>query len=109
MAIAYKVLGQVNPNATTETTLYTVPAANSAVISTMSICNFSSSFTSFRVSVSVGGGATANKDYIYKDLIIAGNDTFAATFGLTLNAGDVVRVYAGTNTLAFNLFGQEIS
>ena len=39
MATTYRVLGQSNPAATTATTLYTVPAATSAVISTINICN----------------------------------------------------------------------
>ena len=111
MATVYKVLGQVAPNATTETTLYTVPALKSAVVSTFTVTNRSSTLTTFRVSVSVGGGAngaTEAKDYIYYDLTIAGYDTFAATYGLTLGAGDVVRVYSTTNTLSFSIFGQEI-
>jgi hypothetical protein len=59
------------------------------------------------VSVSVGGGATANKDYLFYDVTINGNDTFCATIGLTLAATDIVRVYAGAATLSFNLFGSE--
>jgi len=39
MATAYKVLAQSAPSATTETTLYTVPAGTSAVVSTMAIAN----------------------------------------------------------------------
>ena len=43
MATTYKVLGQSNPAATTATTLYTVPAATSAIASTITICNQSTS------------------------------------------------------------------
>lgn len=107
MAATNKVLGQSAPNATTETTLYTAPSQ--AVVSTMMICNRSTTPTTFRVSVGVAGAATENKQYLYYDLTIAGNDTFAATIGMTLAATDVVRVYAGTNTLSFTLFGQEIA
>jgi hypothetical protein len=39
MATTYKVLGQLNPAATTPTTLYTVPASTSTVVSTITICN----------------------------------------------------------------------
>lgn len=108
MATTYKVLGQVAAAATTETTLYTVPASTSAVISTITITNRTSSLATFRVSVSVAGAATSNKDYLYYDLGITGNDTFASTLGLTLGAGDVVRVYASAASLSFQLFGQEI-
>jgi hypothetical protein len=109
MATVYKTLGQSSPSATTETALYTVPAATSAIASSIVVCNRSSVLSTFRVSVAVGGGATANKDYIYYDLPIGANDTFIATVGLTLAATDVVRVYASNTNLSFSLYGSEIS
>lgn len=102
-----KVLGQAAPSTTTETTLYTVPGATVAVASSVVVCNRGASDTTFRVSVSVGGGATATKDYIYYDVLLAAADTFIATIGLTLAAADVVRVYAGNANLSFSLFGVE--
>ena len=107
MATTLKVLGQSAPSATTETTLYTVPAATSTVASSLVICNRGAVADAFRVSVSVAGGATATKDYLFYDLPIDANDTFIATIGIALAATDVVRVYAGTTSLSFNLFGQE--
>lgn len=109
MAIATKVLGQSAPGVTTETDLYTVPALTSAVCSSISICNRGTAATTFRISVAVGGGVTANEDYIYYDVVVPGNDTFIATIGITLAAADVLRVYAGNANLSFSLFGQEIS
>lgn len=109
MANVYKILGQSSPSATTETTLYTVPAATSTVCSSVSICNRGGTQSTFRVSISQGGGATANKDYIYYDVTLAGNDTFVATIGVTLATTDVVRVYSGNASLSFQLFGTEIS
>jgi len=102
-----KVLGQVAPLATTETLLYTCPASTGTVISTITICNRTSTAATFRISVAVGGGATVNKDYIYYDLTLGGNDTFAATFGITLAATDKVQVYASTANLSFSAFGEE--
>lgn len=109
MAASYKVLGQSSPAATTETLLYTVPSLKSAVCSSIIVCNRSSTQTTFRVSVSQGGAATSNKDYMYYDIAIAGNDTFIATIGVTLATTDVVRVYSGSGNLSFQLFGSEIS
>lgn len=109
MASTYKSLGQVAPLATTETVLYTVPANTQAISSSFTVCNRGAAATTFRMSHSVGGGATANKDYRYYDLAIPANDTFIATIGMTLSAGDVVRVYAGTANLSFNLDGKEIT
>lgn len=104
-----KVLGQQNPSATTLTTLYTVPSATSTVISSITICNRSATATSFRVAIRPGGAVVSNEHYLYYDLPIAGNDTFAASLGITLAAADVVSVYTTLSTLSFQLFGQEDS
>lgn len=107
MTITYKVLGQNAPSATTLTTLYTAPAATSAVASSVVVCNRSATATSFRVAVRPAGAAVSNEHYLYYDVPIAGNDTFTATLGITLATTDVVSVYATLATLSFNLFGQE--
>ena len=109
MATVYKVLGQSSPTATTETALYTVPAATSAVASSVIVCNRSAVLSTFRISIAIGGAATTNKDYIYYDLPIGANDTFIATIGVTLATTDVVRVYASNTNLSFSLYGSEIS
>lgn len=109
MPTTYKILGQVSPLSTTETALYTVPSATSAIASSIIICNRSSILSTFRVSIAVGGASTSNKDYIYYDLPIGANDTFIATVGITLAATDVVRVYASNTNLSFSLYGSEIS
>ena len=109
MANTYKILGQVATAATTPSDLYTVPAATSAVCSSMVICNRGSVATTFRVSIAVAGAATSDKDYLYYDVTLAGNDTFIATVGITLATTDKVKVYAGNANLSFNLFGTELS
>ena len=109
MATTYMVLGQQSPSASLETILYTVPSATSAIGSSIIIANRGTSVATFRVSISVGGVATTNKDYIYYDLPIGANDTFIATIGITLATTDVVRVYASNTNLSFSLYGSEIS
>lgn len=107
MADVLKVLGQQAPGATTETDLYTVPAATQAVASSLVVCNRGASSYTFRVSVSVGGGATANKDYLFYDQVILPNVSFVATIGISLAAADKVRVYSSNAALSFTLFGLE--
>lgn len=109
MAETYKVLGQLNPAAATLTTLYTVPASTSAVISSITVCNRSATATSFRISVAVAGAADNNIQYLFFDTPIAGNDVYVATIGGTLATTDVVRAFATLATLSFNLFGTEIT
>lgn len=108
MATAYKVLGQSAPSATTNTTLYTVPSATSAVCSTLAICNRGAS-TTFRVAVRPAGATLANEHYVVYDSAIASGDAVFLTIGVALATTDVVTVYAGTADLSFSLFGSEVS
>ncbi len=107
--VAYKVLGQSNPAATTLTTLYTAPAATSAVCSTLTICNQATSPATYRVAVRVAGAGITAKQYLIYDANIVGNDTIALTLGITLATTDVVSVYSSSATMSFNLSGSEIS
>lgn len=109
MPTTYKVLGQSAPAATTDTTLYTVPAATQTVVSTLVICNRSTVSATYRVAIRVAGTTLVNKDYIAFDSPIPGSDTIALTLGLTLGATDVVTVRASTADVSFNIFGSEIS
>ena len=107
MATTRKVLGQSNPSAATLTTLYTVPASTDAVCSSIVVCNRSATKTTFRVAVRPLGASISDEHYLFYDVEIRGNDTFVATIGITLEATDVVSVYATNATLSFNLFGQQ--
>jgi hypothetical protein len=107
MSVAQKVLGQSKPSATTLTDIYTVPALTQATVSTITVCNQSATATSFRISVAPAGAADATSQYLYYDVAIAGNDTFACTFGITLATTDKIRVYNTLATLSFSVFGVE--
>jgi len=107
MAETLKVLGQVDPSATTLTAAYTVPALTTAVISSITVANRSGAGTSYRISVAVAGAGDATKQYIAYDKAIAANAVDSLKLGITLGAGDVIRVYATLATLSFNIFGVE--
>ena len=109
MPTVYKVLAQLAPSATTATTLYTVPSATSAVVSTITVCNRGTSAASYRIAVRTAGAALSNEDYLAYDVAIAANDTTALTLGITLATTDVITVYASTANFSFNVFGSEIS
>ena len=109
MAIAYKILGQSNPAATTATTLYTVPASTSVVASTLNVCNQSASSATFRIAVRPAGEELEAKHYIAYDTVIPALDIISLTIGMALATTDVVTVYASTSTVSFNLFGSEIT
>jgi hypothetical protein len=109
MPTVYKVLGQSAPSATTATTLYTVPSATEAVISTISVCNRGTASATFRVSVRPNGAALANQHYLVFDASVTPKDTLFLTVGSTMDASDVLEVYASTADFSFNAFGSEIS
>jgi len=105
--MAYKVLGQSNPAATTATTLYTVPAASSAVVSTISVCNQASTAATFRIAVRPSGATLAAQHYIVYGATVPASDTTMLTVGLTLAATDVITIYASSATMSFNAYGSE--
>jgi hypothetical protein len=105
--MAKKVLGQSNPSATTATSLYTVPASKSAVISTLTICNQAATAATYRIAVRPAGDTLAAVHYIAYDVTVGASDTTALTLGITLATTDVVTVYASTATLSFHAYGDE--
>ena len=109
MPTNYKVLGQSNPSATTATTLYTVPSATQAVVSTVVIANLTATAATFRIAVRVAGATLANSQYVAYDITVGASDSTALTLGITLNATDVLTVYASTANLTFTAFGSEIA
>ena len=109
MAIAYKVLGQVAPSATTSTTVYTVPASTEAIVSSVTICNRSSSSGTFRLAVRPDGATLANEHYLVYDSNIDANDSIILTIGVTMDATDVPEAYAPSGDLTFHAYGSEIS
>ena len=104
--MAYKVLGQLNPAATTATTLYTVPATRASVCSTLAVCNQGVS-TTYRVAVRPAGATLAALHYLVWEAALNANETQLLTLGITLAATDVVTVFAGTAAMSFSLFGDE--
>ena len=109
MARTYKVLGQTNPLTGVLTTAYTVPAATQVVVSSIVISDRGGSAATFRVSVAIAGAADAVKQYIAYNAPIAANDVVPLVIGATLGPADVIRVYGSVETLAFSIFGEEIT
>ena len=108
MATTYKVLGQVNPAATTATTLYPVPASTQTIVSTLTVTNQTATAGTYRISLRVAAAADNAKQYIAYDVSLPGNASDTLTLGVTLGATDVITVYASAATFSFNAFGSEI-
>ena len=109
MATDYRVLGQSLPSANTLSTLYTVPAAKQAVISTITVCNQASTEAYFGIAFRQAGATQTASQYVAMGTLLPGNDTIVLTLGITLTATDVVSVSANTATVSFGCFGSQIT
>jgi glucose-6-phosphate dehydrogenase assembly protein OpcA len=109
MPTIYKVLGQSAPSATTATTLYTVPSATDTVVSSIVVANRDATAATFRIAIRPAGATLANQHYIAYDVTVGASDSTVLTLGLTLDATDVITVYASTANLSFSAYGSEIS
>ena len=109
MPTVYKVLGQSNPRATTATTLYTVPASTSRVVSSVSVANLAGTAATYRISIRPAGASQTNAMYLAYDVTVGALDTTTITLGITLATTDVITIYASTANIAFQAFGSEIS
>ena len=110
MATAYKY-AQVQGTASTGTfaTLYTTPASTEAVISSLVICNQSSSAITVRIGLDATEGTPGADECLVYDASVAGNDTVALTLGITMDASKYLRVSSSANTISFSAFLSEIS
>jgi len=109
MADTLKVLGQLAPDATTNTDLYTVPENTVTTVSSIAACNRSGGALTIRVAVRPLGATVANEHYIYYGKSVAANDTEFIIIGITLSDSDVITVYASSGDMSFSIFGVETS
>lgn len=104
------MLGQSAPANTSNANLYTVPAATSTVVSTLTITNVTTSSATVRVFVRIAGATAAASNALVYDVPVAGNSLMTLTLGITLAATDVITVQTGTaNAITFQAFGSEAS
>ncbi len=108
MADTLKVLGQATLAATTLTDVYTVPAARSATVSTIQVCNRGATAGTFRLSVAIAGAADTPAQYIYYDQALDANSSFSITVGITLATTDKIRAFASSANFSINIFGVEV-
>ena len=103
--MTYKILGQSNPTAATQTTLYTNPLGSQTVCSTISVCNQGTS-TTYSVIIHRSSVAISAKDYIVRDAVLPASTTKFITIGITLADTDNVTVISASGAVSFNMFGE---
>jgi hypothetical protein len=80
-----------------------------AVISTIVVANRSASDAQYRIAVRPDGATLANQHYLAYDVTVGASDSTTITLGITMDAADVLNIYASSADLSFNVFGSEIA
>lgn len=98
----------LSPLAATETEIYTVPAANTAIVSSLRVTNANSGTTQLDVKVYPGGGSTA---YVLLDtyaLPVDGTMDVFSGIPCVLEAGDVLKVRSTEASVTFYMSYLEV-
>jgi hypothetical protein len=114
MAQTYKQLGAGAGNGVigTAANIYAASgtAATSTVISSIVICNTSTSSATYSIAVNTASATYAAGRYVVYQATIAGNDTVALTLGLVLDPTNrYLNVSSSANTVNFSVYGVENS
>lgn len=98
------ILGQAAPSATTNTTVYTVPATKTATCN-LNVCNRGSTPTYVRIALAATG-TPSNSEYIEYDTEILANQVLERS-GIVMDATKRVVVYADTANTSVSVYGYE--
>lgn len=102
-AVAQAAPAMVN----TEEVLYTVPSSTKVRVLRISIADESGGAVTFRVGISVGGGALVSGEYLYYDTAIAANEVVVDADDFWLNATDEIRIEGSSTTMSFSVLVME--
>lgn len=105
--MASGILGQASLSATTDTTVYTVPAGTLAVVNINVTNRSSSNAASVRIALAAAG-TPEDKEYIEYDASVPSNGVLERT-GIALGEGARVVVYSSIASCSANVYGLEQS
>lgn len=97
-------LGAADLAASTNTTVYTVPADTFAVV-TVSLCNRSSSSRTIRIALASADTPT-DAEYLEYDVSLVGNGTIERT-GIVMNQTQKIVVYSNSLDVSAVVYGLE--
>ena len=112
MPTVYKRLGAAAGSGTigSGANLYTCPAGTSTVVSSIVVCNASSTAYTYSIGISTTSATYQAGGYIVFQATVAANDTVTLTLGLVLDATNKFLVASSSNAAVnFSVYGSEIS
>ena len=110
--INYRVLGQTNPAASTNTIAYTVTSGASAILSSIMVTNQQANGSMYYIAIVPSGQNQqypASKNFISYSSPVPANDTISLISGITMGSNDSIIVSANNANVSFSVFGTEIS
>ena len=107
MAVKY-FREHLTPSAATETAIYTVPAANSAILSSLRITNTGTASTTLDIAIYPTGGVTPYK--MLENTVLAADSTMDAFNGVScvMEEADVIKVTSSQADVDFYLSYMEV-
>ena len=103
--MASGILGQAAPSASTDTTVYTVPASTLAVVNINVLNRSGANPVDVRIALATGG-TPSNSEYIEYDVTVPSKGVVERT-GVALNDGKKVVVYCSTGDTSVSVYGLE--
>ena len=94
----------------TYTNIYNTPDNTEAIVSSLVICNTSSSNITVRLGLdSASAGSLLSNEFLVYDAVVAGNDTVALTLGICMDANKYIRGSSSSSACVFSAFVSEIT
>lgn len=109
MPESYEILGQVSPTGNTLTNVYVTGASSSAIVSTITLLNFSDSNTSYSLLVRPINEAESSKHFIIRGGILPARELITITGAVTMNSSAILAANTNGSSVSINAFGVEIS
>ena len=105
--MASGILGQSAPTASTDTTVYTVPASTLSVVNINVLNRSGANPVDVRIALAASGTPTSS-EYIEYDVTVPAKGVVERT-GIALQAGKIVVVQCSTGDTTVNVYGLEQS
>ena len=110
MTFTEKQLAQSYPNATTNTTVYTVPAVTKTIVKNINFCNSTVAAITVRVFAVPFGGSAGVSNALFYDYEIPEYFSINKNMYLILDTvGDFLVVYVSAQGITFTISGAEIT
>jgi len=109
MPQSYEILAQVSPSPNTVTNVFVTGASSSAIVSTITLHNFSDSNTSYSLLVRPINEAQGNKHFIIRGGILPARELITITGAVTMNSSAILAANTGGSSVSINAYGVEIT